>query len=215
MIAVTFALPNESSEFVRSLRRGGCAHREEVRVFHTGVGETATRARLPDSMKNEQPRLLISAGFAGAVNDELRVGDLLLAENFSDAAFDRGLQNFWRGQLATIRGVVDSAEERAAVARAHGALAVDMETEFIAQFCAAKSIPMLSLRAISDTPAEPFGIPMAALFDVARQRTPYAALASYLVRQPRAIGKLRALARQIARARGALTAGLDQMLRSL
>lgn len=215
MIAVTFALPNESSEFVRRLRRKDGLPPEEVRVFHTGVGETMTRSRLPDLWKGEQPRLLISAGFAGAVSEQLRVGDLLLAENFSDPALVPDLRIFHRGNLATIHGVIDSTEERSAIARRHGALAVDMETEFIAQFCAARSIPLVSLRAISDTPAAPFGIPAAVLFDVARQRTPYASLAFYLVRQPRAIAKLRALAKQISRARNTLTEGLEQLLRAI
>ena len=95
MIAVTFALPAESSRFVRRLSnksrsarngiqtvRGKISNRE-VAVLHTGVGEKACRRRLEKFLQDQQFDCLISAGFAGALNDELRVGDLLLARNFS------------------------------------------------------------------------------------------------------------------------------------
>ena len=95
MIAVTFALPAESSEFLRRLRDRTGAERNGLRivrgnmadqmieVLHTGVGEKVCRQRIGNFLENQQFDILISTGFAGAVNDELQVGDLLLARNFS------------------------------------------------------------------------------------------------------------------------------------
>ena len=83
MIAVTFALPAESSEFIRLLENrprekragietvSGRLHGREIDVIHTGVGEKSTRARLPRFLEEEKPTMLISAGFAGAVHDSL------------------------------------------------------------------------------------------------------------------------------------------------
>src|SRR5690348_16553610 len=95
MIAVTFALPAESSEFLRRLRnksradrndisvtRGRIDHRD-VKVLHTGVGENACRERLSKFLEHQQSDALISSGFAGALDDRLVVGDLLVAKNFS------------------------------------------------------------------------------------------------------------------------------------
>src|SRR5439155_3084603 len=106
MIAVTFALPAESSGFLRRLHkktrtdrngirviRGEIDNREiearesfrnrTIEVLHTGVGEKVCRERMAKFLQDRQFDCLISAGFAGALNDRLHVGDLLVAENFS------------------------------------------------------------------------------------------------------------------------------------
>ena len=94
MIAVAFALPAESSEFLRRLQTKSRADRNdittirgkigdrEVEVLHTGVGEKVCRRQLGKFLETQQFDFLISAGFAGALNDELQVGELLLAKNF-------------------------------------------------------------------------------------------------------------------------------------
>ena len=109
----------------------------------------------------QQFKYLISAGFAGALDQELQVGNLLLAENFSSPELldsphlDFADDELFVGKLATVPGIVDSKSERDRWAAETGAAAVDMETEFIAAACAAHRVPMLSLRAISDTASEP------------------------------------------------------------
>ena len=94
MIAVTFALPAESSEFLRRLGNKSRTNRNcittirgkvgdrEVEVLHTGMGEKVCRQRLGKFLEDQQFDFLISTGFAGALNDEMQVGDLLLAKNF-------------------------------------------------------------------------------------------------------------------------------------
>src|SRR4051794_39003347 len=132
MIAVTFALPSESKDFVRLLGAG----RQGIEVFHTGMGAAVTNARLEALLDSEPVEFLISSGFAGGTDDSLRVGDLLLAGNISDPellARARELLNCPVGKLATTDRILESAEDRAAFARQHGAVAVDMETETIAQ----------------------------------------------------------------------------------
>ena len=97
MIAVTFALPAESSGFLHRLHNRTRSHRNGVvtirgkidnraiEIFHTGVGEKVCRQRMARFLQDRQLDCLISAGFAGALNDQLDVGDLLLAQNFSTA----------------------------------------------------------------------------------------------------------------------------------
>ncbi len=98
MIAVTFALPAESSAFIpllqnrsRENRAGieivsGELHGRAIAVVHTGVGEKSTRMRLAKFLEAKKPSVLISAGFAGALRESLAVGDLLLADNRSTPA---------------------------------------------------------------------------------------------------------------------------------
>lgn len=226
MIAVTFALESESSDFIRLLQHprkdvprhtvtGALGH-HAITVLHTGVGEIATRARIDGFLAAQTPRLLISSGFAGALDDSLDPGTLFLAENFSTtdlgAAAKTSLPLAAEGKLQTINSIVDSTSARAELARTNGADAVDMETEFIATTCAARDIPMLSLRVISDTPKRPFPAPPAVLFDVARQRTDFSRVGLYIATHPARLGRFIAFARQIARARAALARGLHTLL---
>src|SRR5262249_46164613 len=154
--------------------------------------------------------LLISAGFAGALNHELQINDLLVAKNFSTIDLKQAHLLFsplvtHPIDLLTVRAVIDSSEERERIARESGASAVDMETEFIAQACATHGIPLLSLRVITDTPTQPFPAPPSVLFDIQHQRTQIATFAKFFLGHPTRIVGLIQFARRIARARTILT----------
>ena len=229
MIAVTFALKSESADFLRLLDNkrtadgGGHAVAGNLRgvqvlVLHTGVGGRLAHARTSTFLRHDPPRLLISSGFAGALHDGWNPGEILLARNFSntepyEAARAALAETGKPGELTTTAAIVDSPARRAELARDQTADAVDMETEFIAQACASKGIPILSLRAISDTPAASFPAPAAVLFDVEQQRTHLSALALYLAKNPGAVPRFIRFARQIAAARAALARGLAVLLK--
>lgn len=217
MIAVTFALKSESSDFVRIVDHHSLPNRE-IAVWHTGVGEKTTRARLANFLRANPPHLLISSGFAGALHNAWQPGELLIAENFSSPnvypAARMALPNARSGRLQTIDAMVDSPTARAELARAHHADAVDMETAFIADACAARGIPMLSLRGISDTPAYPFPAPPAVLFDVERQRTNLPRLFFHVATHPASLGGFIKFVQQIAQTRAALADALQRLLAS-
>ena len=226
MIAITFALPAESSEFLRRLGnksrvnrngirivRGTIGHRE-IEVIHTGVGENVCRERIAKFLGNQQFELLISSGFAGSLNDQLQVNDLLLAKNFSTVDLKHpSLSNvsIYPANMLTVAALIDSREERERLARESGASAVDMETESIARACAAHGIPLLSLRVITDTPFEPFPAPSSVLFDIRKQRTHITALARFFLAHPSRIPNLVRFGRRVARARTILTNALVEI----
>jgi adenosylhomocysteine nucleosidase len=232
MIAVTFALPAESCDFIRLLQdrepatRGadavisGTLHHRAICILHTGVGDKAARARMSACFAGTKPALVISSGFAGATNDELKPGDVIIAENFctsglleiARSVFAR--TNVRAGKLATASAVIDSLSERETLARNTGALAIDMETQAIAERCAEFDIPMLSLRAITDTPAFPFPAPPQVLFDIEQQKTIASRLALHLATHPLALGRLITFASRVRAARASLAAMLDLLLRS-
>jgi nucleoside phosphorylase len=241
MIAITFALPAESQEFLRSLGNKSRGDRNGIRtirgkideraieVFHTGVGENICRqrmakflsatVRIPRGEHHQDFDYLISAGFAGALNDQLQLGDLLLAKNFSTVRpgenFSLSSLPIHSADLLTVPALIDSSEERNKLALASGAVAVDMETEFIARACAAHGIPVLSLRVISDTPRELFPAPANILFDIERQQTRMPKLATYLVAHPHRIPRLVQFARRIGRARKVLATTLMEVVRNV
>lgn len=231
MIAVTFALPVESSDFVQLLQdRTAVSHDgvETVRgkinglpvvVIHTGVGAKAAESTLASFLKREPVEYLISAGLAGALDPELKLGDLLIAENYSSKQLLESprLQlaeaSIYLANIVTAPSIIESKEDREKLGASSGAAAVDMETEWIAKACADRGVPMMSLRAISDTLAEPFPAPANVLFDVERQKTPALRLGIYLATHPAAIGRLKQFAKRIAHARAAMTTALATVLR--
>ena len=231
MIAVTFALPAESSAFIRFLRHrkrqkegalsiisGNIGHRP-IQVLHTGVGETVSRQRLTRFLQDRPFDLLISAGFAGSLKNDLRPGDLLLAKNFSTSPLDhlRPVIAKWTIHVAdtyTASNLVSSAEDRHNIARKTGTVAVDMETKFIARACAEHGLPLLSLRVISDTPAHPFPAPPEVLFDLTRQKTDFGKFAGFFALHPNRLPKLIQFARTVHRARNLLAHALAEIIRS-
>jgi nucleoside phosphorylase len=229
-IAVTFALPAESSEFLRRLGNKSRANRNGIRivhgtighrsieVIHTGVGENICRQRIGRFLENQQFDFLISAGFAGSLNHELQVNDLLVAKNFSTVDLKHAsLSNvsIYAANMLTVSALIDSGEERERIAHESGAAAVDMETEFIARACATHGIPLLALRVITDTPTQPFPAPPSVLFNIQKQRTHVAALARFLLAHPGRVLGLVQFARRITRARKILSNALVRIVPDL
>jgi adenosylhomocysteine nucleosidase len=232
MIAITFALPAESADFVRLLekptlnsREGvenirGRLHGKLITVIHTGVGKMICRQRMEVMFRREKFEWLISAGFAGALEPELHVGHLLIAENYSSPKLlaahqlESAADKVFLGKLATVPRMIESMTQRETLNRRTGAAAVDMETETIAEICQAHDVPMLSVRAISDTASEPFPAPAHVLFDLAKQKTDFVRLGSYLLAHPAALARLNAFRQRIGIARKALTDALDKILRA-
>ena len=240
MIGITFALRSESSDLVSRLQTrqshdnlisGKIDNPEmigaresfrsrDVTIVHTGVGAKNCNERLEALLHKTRPRLVISSGFAGAVSEQLHIGDLILAENFSDpgrlAIAERVLsKQARRVKLFTSTSIIDSVAERNEIARASGAEAVDMETGAIVAVCNAHGVPLLSLRGISDTSNQPFPAPPSVLFDIESQRPSYGRLISYLLRHPSSISKMVRFSKQIAHVRATLTDAIVELVRDL
>jgi len=184
------------------------------------VGEKVCRQRVAEFLQDQQFDLLISSGFAGALNDKLQIGDLLLAKNFSTVELTKVGSSFSRlpiheADLLTVRALIDSNDERNKIARTSGAAAVDMETEFIARACAEHGIPLLSLRVITDTPSEPFPAPPNVLFDIEQQQTRFLTVATFFIARPNRVPQLIQFARRIARVRKILASALFDVMRGM
>ena len=192
----------------------------EIEVLHTGVGERVCREHVGKFLPDQQFELLISTGFAGALDHQLGVGDLLLAKNFSTidlSARRLSLSNLpiHIADLLTVSALIDSTDERNKIARTSGAAAVDMETGAIAAVCNAHGIPLLSLRAISDSISQPFPAPPKVLFDIERQRTHVRKLAMFFLAHPTRVPRLVQFAKRIARARTTLANALLEVVRAI
>ena len=228
MIAVTFALPAESAAFLQLLRDRkrqneivlGRIDNRAIEILHTGVGEIPCRERVARLLQDRQFDLLISAGFAGALTDELQPCDLLLAKDFSTASLDNlhDVITKWRIHLANLYTspvMVSSIEHRKKIAVETGTAAVDMETKFIARACAERELALLSLRVISDSPSHPFPAPPNVLFNMARQKTDFGKFTGFFARHPAHVTKLIRFAHTIRRARHKLAHALADLIRNV
>jgi len=229
MIAVIFALPTESLDLRRRLRDSkqnghflsGRINDRDVTILHTGVGAQNCNDRVEALIHKIRPRIVVSSGFAGAVGANLKAGDLVLAENLSDQRLlDAAQRTLHDRKLHTVKlftspSIIDSVAERNEIGRESGAAAVDMETGTIANVCNAHGIPLIALRAISDTPDQPFPAPPSVLFDLERQRPNYGRLFAYLLTHPASIPRLVRFGRKINLTRAQLTGAIVALIGAL
>lgn len=231
MIAVAFALPQESRPFVAALRCAtarlgpfecpvvrGTLRGREIGVFHTGLGDACARerlARLAQTCAAADFERLIAAGFAGGLDPALPAGSLVLSgENGAECARARAiLEGRARvGCIATSPEVLETPQAKARFARETGALAVEMENAALGDFAREQGIPFLTLRAITDPAGEVLPVPTPVWFDTAAQRPRPGALLSFLLAHPSRWGAFARFLWNVHRARTALTAALIDLV---
>jgi adenosylhomocysteine nucleosidase len=206
MIAITFALRVESAGFAAQLRKEKIDDRQ-IMIWHTSAGQKHCQLSMNQFLEAKRPDFLISSGFAGGVREDLRVGDLILAENFADRELLANAQQILTGykvqavKIFTSATIINSIAERNEIARTNNAAAVDMETAVIAAACATHGVPMLSLRVITDSLQEPLPTRPPVLFNIERQRTNFRRLTSHLIARPNSVFGLLQFRARIVRVR--------------
>ena len=146
-------------------------------VALSGMGEAAARRAGETLMGRFRPELLVSVGFGGALTPGLAAGDLVLGETFwhynpDTGELKAGPQPASPRPLPLLCGALQQAGLTAVIGslvttsriihkgRQGGPLAglprpvLDLETVALAEMAAAQNLAFLSLRAITDGPAE-------------------------------------------------------------
>jgi adenosylhomocysteine nucleosidase len=136
---------------------------QNASIWLCGMGEEAAR-QAAAGLKAGGAGALISFGFAGALDSNLRPGDLVLPETVH-AGNLMPVDLSWRsrllkmlpaslsvsgGTLAASKQVLSSASAKLHLANATGASAVDMESGAVAEAAAHAGLPFLAIRVISD-----------------------------------------------------------------
>jgi nucleoside phosphorylase len=141
-----------------------------------GVGARPAAAAAVLMADHFKPDALISAGFCGALGDELDTGDLILGGTrkqkpdeavlaFAKAAAPKART----GLIRTVEKVVLDPEEKKKLREDKGALAIDMEAEAVALAARSKGVGFLSVKAVIDTPSEPLASSYAGCWTVLKQ----------------------------------------------
>jgi adenosylhomocysteine nucleosidase len=209
--------------------QGELAQRPVI-VGYTGISVTATRAGLTALSERVPVCAVIGVGYAGALVDGLDTGHLVLPREICRetegqagpifavdgdifTASRRALSSesfVSEGRLVTVEQARTDAAQKRAAARTFGAVAVDMESAGLAEFCCEQSIPFLVLRAVLD-PVHTT-VPDPAAFLDRSKRISKRKVASYVMRRPQAVRELSTLAANAKRARQSLNKAIPNIV---
>ncbi len=150
----------------------------QVLVVQSGVGKKRARNVLGQVIDAYSPSLIISCGFAGGLDSDLKLGDVLIADKVIDITFESngkghslGTQatlssaevvtakkmsnsfafNVHSGSLLTSDVAVCVPDKKKELGSQYLALGVDMETTALLEVSNQRSISLVSVRVISDT----------------------------------------------------------------
>jgi adenosylhomocysteine nucleosidase len=127
----------------------------EAMVAVGGIGEERARHAAEVVIERAQPKLLVSAGMAGAISPQLKAGDVGRIREVVVGA--TGVRYPTRGgewALASSQGVSDVAGKRVLLTK-YGADVVDMEGAAVAQVAKEHGLEFAAVKAISDDAAFP------------------------------------------------------------
>jgi adenosylhomocysteine nucleosidase len=249
-IAFVAALKQETRPF---LRRVGLSRKGSIQgfpcwtfTFHgydcllvlSGVGHMRAIRAVHALFSTTRPRLVVSFGIAGAPQNDLHVGDVIVA---------RAARSFARGTLGRSQDLLVLSEPARAAAvhalRPFGARflpgtalttpglqtvdlaglsfehpVLEMETAAIAQACSTQGVPVLALRGVSDSVDHPLPFDLEEYLD-REQNVRVGRLLAGLVRDPSLFTRLNLLRRNAARAAEncavAMSAALEKHLPSV
>ncbi|MDP2673463.1 MAG: hypothetical protein Q8Q00_00980 [Dehalococcoidia bacterium] len=205
--------------------RGRCGG-ADVLVCRTGIGERVEGA-MRAVLERYEASSVISAGVAGALDPDLRAGDLVLCEAvvfgpdpqapavLSDArlleaaasAAARAGLRARRGRSLTVDGIVGDPAAKADLRRSTGADVVEMESYRAGRIAGEKGLPFLAARVVLDEAAHP--LPELPGIVAPDGSTRMWTVLPYLVRHPQRLPLLLRLARCQRRAMEALGVFLE------
>jgi adenosylhomocysteine nucleosidase len=154
---------SETSTHVHGVERAGKLGGREVAIVEGGVGQKAAARATAEAIQFYRPKWIVSAGFAGGLDEMLRRGHIVMADEVVNAAgesiatdlrLDReslaATKGLHIGRLVTIDSILREPAERRLLAEKSGAIACDMETFAVAAACRQQGVPFLAIRIISD-----------------------------------------------------------------
>ena len=141
---------------------------QNIVLIRSGVGGQRAEDSVRQVIDRFQPRVLISMGYAGAVQPGLNVGDLVIADAilqekesgkyFPDPDWLSRARNtpcpdgikMVVGGLLTVDSVIHDPAGKQELGKSYSVQAVEMETAAFARVAEKKGLPLLAVRAISD-----------------------------------------------------------------
>jgi len=168
-IAIVAALERELHPLVKDWRRTIVEHESRQFTFYessyavvvcAGIGPEAGRRAAEAIIVKYAPEIIISAGIAGALVPELKVGETIFPATVVDiedgSRRETAIQASPVSNTALGRTIVISAtevaglEQKERLGKSYGAHAVDMEGAAVARAAEVHNLPFLAIKSISD-----------------------------------------------------------------
>lgn len=193
-------------------------------VVVSGVGLASARRGASHLLDGHRPRLLVSAGFAGALDPDLNRNDLAVPRTVVNAAgeaveIDGSLADAAPAirrvdRLLLVDRVITESSEKGRLRDEHGADLIDMETFGVAVVARDRGVPFVSLRVVSDDARSELPPEIARLLNASGSYRVGAALRAIWSR-PSAAKDFWRLHSQATEAADRLAKGLQVLLRGL
>jgi nucleoside phosphorylase len=203
-VLVCFAVKEEAAEF-RKLIPG-------ADILVTGMGRENSEREIRRKLEMSIPSLVLTCGFAGALNPDLKVGDVVF-----DVDFGSGLAEILQSSGARAARihcadrVAVTVAEKAKLRAGTGADAVEMESGVIREICREKKIPSATVRVISDAANDDLPLDFNECMTADQKISPVK-LAMAIAKNPGAVPRLMELQRRTQFAAGELAQVLQKLL---
>jgi len=205
---ICFALKEEAAPFHKI-----AAQRPGVFIVIVGIGRQNAEKSVRSFLASNSPELVLTCGFAGGLNPDLKLGDVVFELSTLNiqlstrllAAGAKSAKIFCADRIAT------TVAEKKALRAETGADAVEMESAAIHAVCAERGIPCVTVRVISDTADEDLPLDFNALAK-ADKSIDFGKLFLAIAKSPGKIGALMALQKKTRLAAERLAAVLSKIL---
>jgi adenosylhomocysteine nucleosidase len=203
---ICFALKEEAAP-LRKIAAG----KTGIKILLTGIGRQNAEKSLREFLAIHSPKLVLTCGFAGGLNPELKLGEVIFETSDEIlcakllGAGAKQLKNFCADRIAT------TVTEKKKLRDETGADAVEMESAAIQAVCRERSIPCATVRVISDTAGEDLPLDFNALAKPDKNLD-FGKLFLAIARSPGKIGALMELQRKTKFAAERLAAVLEKII---
>ena len=208
MTLICFALKEEAAPFHKI-----AAQHPGVVTLIVGIGRANAEQSVRSFLTSGSPALVLTSGFAGGLNPDLKLGDVVFdvqspkskVQSQLTAAGAKPVKFFCADRIAT------TVAEKQTLRAQTGADAVEMESAAIHAVCAERGIPCVTVRVISDTADEALPLDFNALAKPDKS-IDAGKLALAIAKAPWKIGALLALQKKTKFAAERLAAVLEKII---
>lgn len=206
---------------VRHIAFGGQFAGRSAILVETGIGQHRAGAAIREALGVATPLRAVLVGIAGALDPDLRTGDIVVANRVRDLPTDQTipvepieLPKSKQCTILTTDSVIVSPQLKHALHEQTGAHAVDMESHAIARACIDHGVGVTIVRAIFDDAHSSVDVRLSRLVD-GFGNVRFADAFRTIARSPAVVFSAVRLARNLRRAERALKMALHQWRRTL
>jgi adenosylhomocysteine nucleosidase len=191
MTLVCFAVKEEAAPF-----KAAVDSRPNIQSLLTGMGQHNAEKSIRATLSAQKPMLVLTCGFAGALNPDLPLGTILFSCDDVPHLQPRLLAAGARpARFHCSNRVASTAAEKRQLWESTHADAVEMESQVICTICHEHQIPCATIRVVLDTASEDLPLDFNLLM-TADQQMDYRKLAFSLAKSPSKIAALLRLQKQ-------------------